>query len=157
MGLTAELPLNVDSTMIVCSRSCMRKFFLEFVYGLRPPGLSIDLHAGAAFAMALETAYKCFWGDGKSWPESLDRARAAFFLYWGDFEIPEWKRTAKTPDRVWEAVEHYFTKWPPQTDPVQPFFAADGKPTFEYTFAIPLEPTISFDPIRTNMEDREEI
>lgn len=141
MTFTPQLPLHMDSTQIVCFRSCPQKFYKEFVLGLRPPGLSIDLHAGGAFAHALDTAYRCFWGLGLPWEEALDRARAAFFMYWGDFEIPEWKRTAKTPDRMWEAVESYFHQYPPQTDEVQPYFAADGKPTFEYTFAIPLEPT----------------
>ena len=39
---------------------------------------------------------------------------------------------------MWEAIEAYFEQNPPRTDHVQPYFAADGKPTFEYTFAIPL-------------------
>lgn len=52
------LPLNVDSTMMSCFRSCPQKFFREFVQGYRPAGISIDLHAGGAFALALEEVYK---------------------------------------------------------------------------------------------------
>jgi hypothetical protein len=58
---------------------------------------------------------------------------------WGDFEIPEYKKTYKTLDRVSAAVEEYFTKYPCATDHLQPYFV-EGKPTFEFTFAIPLEP-----------------
>lgn len=140
-----DLPLHIDSTMLTCARSCMRKFELEFCHGFRPPGLSIDLHAGACFALALETTYKEVLQNGRTLDDALIRSHAAFLQSWGDFEIPEWKRTAKTFDRVWEAVEEYFRIYPPKTDHVAPYFNAKGEPTFEYTFAIPLEPAI--DPI----------
>lgn len=151
------LPAHIDSTMLTCFRSCPRKYFLEFVLGLRPPGLSIDLHAGACFATGLEVTYRGIWELGLSLPKALERAHGAFCLAWGEFEIPEYKRTAKTFDRMWEAVMDYFRVYDPKSDHIQPYFAADGKPTFEYTFAIPLEPYLTFDPIRTNMEDRDEL
>lgn len=135
----AQLPIHIDSTMIACFRSCPRKFYNEFVLGRRPPGLSIDLHAGACFATALETVYRETWLHNRPLSEALLRSQAAFWIAWADFEIPEWKRTTKTPDRVWAAVEAYFARWSPLTDPIRPYFAADGKPTFEYTFAVPLE------------------
>lgn len=131
------LPHHIDSTMISCFRSCPQKFLLEFVHGYRPVGLSVDLHAGACFASALEFVYKSVWIDSMSLPEALLKAQANFFIQWGDFEIS--KKTTKTPDRVWEAVESYFKIYPPRTEHVQPYFNADGTPTFEYTFAIPLE------------------
>jgi hypothetical protein len=136
-----SLPLHVDSTMMTCFRSCPRKYFLEFVMGYRPPGLSIDLHAGGCFAQAIETTYREIYEKGASLQEALLKAHAAFLLSWGDFQIPDYKRTSKTLDRVWQAVEEYFQNWPSQTDHIKPYIAADGKATFEYTFAIPLEPT----------------
>lgn len=157
--LEAIMPLNIDSTMITCWRSCEEKFRDEFIYGLRPPGLSIDLHAGACFATALEVTRKEFFTGGKSLPEALLRGQAAFEIAWGGFEIPEFKKTAKTKDNMWKAVEEYFAKFPPITDHLQPYIDAQGKPTFEFTFAIPLEPacnpqrlgmgsglTVSYDP-----------
>lgn len=142
--MKAEIPLHIDSTMMNCFRNCHQKWWLEFGRGLRPPGLSIDLHAGACFASALESVYKHIYIDGKEFGDALLMAQAKFFTDWGNFEIPEWKRTAKTSDRVWEAVEQYFKRWSPKTDPVQPYMTADGKPTLEYTFAIPLEPVDDF-------------
>lgn len=133
------LPVNVDSTMMNCFRSCHQKAFLEFVRGFRPTGISIDLHAGGCFATALEAIYNSLWLHHRSFPEAMLRGHAAFLGAWGDFEIPEFKRTAKTRDRVWEAVESYFVEYPPLTDIVQPY-TAEGRPTLEYTFAIPLEP-----------------
>lgn len=139
-SLHVPLPLHIDSTMITCFRSCPQKFRKEFVLGYRPPGISVDLHAGACFATGIEHTYRGFFEKGLPLRDALEFGHAAFALEWGDFQIPEFKRTAKTFDRVWEAVEGYFVKWDPRTDDVQPYFAADGKPTFEYTFAIPLEP-----------------
>lgn len=143
------LPLHIDSTMMTCFRSCPQKFYLEFVCGFRPPGISIDLHAGACFATGLEATYKALHMDKLSLPKALEKGLGAFLTAWGDFEIPEWKRTAKTADRMWEAISNpmgdeknkgYFDVYAPLTDPVQPYFDSQGHPTFEYTFAIPLEP-----------------
>ena len=124
--------------MISCFRSCPRKFYNEFVLGLRPPGMSIDLHAGGAFAHCLEVVRHEVYVNQRSLSEALLRANAAFEIYWGDFRIPEHKKTTKRPDRVWKAVEDYFNQWSPATDHIQPYFV-NGKPTFEFTFAIPLE------------------
>jgi hypothetical protein len=135
-----DLPLHIDSTMISCFRACPQKFFLEFVNGYRPKGdKSIDLHAGGCFAAAVEEVYTQVHVNKKSLDEALTIAQVRFDLEWGDFEIPAYKKTSKTWDRVWEAVQDYFRTYPPLTDHVQPYFNAEGKPTFEFTFAIPLE------------------
>lgn len=139
--LTPILPAYIDSTMMSAFRSCPRKFFNEFVLGLRPSGISIDLHAGGAFAHALEVFRKEIHLNNRSIDEALLRANAAFEIYWGDFQIPEHKKTNKRPDRVWAAVESYFQQYPPRTDHIQPYFV-DGKPTFEFTFAVPLDADI---------------
>ena len=135
-----QLPLYIDSTMRSCFIACPQKFHNEFLLGLRPPGLSVDLHAGACFSTALETVYRSVWTDQLDLDTALLRAEAAFLMAWGDFEVPSYKRTAKTRDRVWEAVESYFKTYPLLTDHVQPYFDSTGKPTYEYSSAIPLEP-----------------
>jgi hypothetical protein len=135
-----ELPLHFDSTMRTAAASCLRKFYHEFVEARRPAGLSIDLHAGACFASALEEVYRQVFNHGKDLASALLMAEAKFFQEWGDVEPPDWKRTAKTKDRVWEAIEFYFSQWSPLTDHAKPYIAADGKATLEYSFAIPLEP-----------------
>lgn len=136
--LTAILPAYIDSTMMSAFRSCPRKFFNEFILGLRPPGISVDLHAGGVFARSLEVFRNEIHINNRSIDEALLRANAAFEIAWGDFQIPEFKKTNKRPDRVWAAVESYVNTYPPRTDHIQPYFA-DGKPTFEFTFAIPLD------------------
>lgn len=139
-----ELPIHVDSTMITSARSCLRKFYDSFVLGCALPGVNIDLHAGACYAGGLEEVYLQIYRDGASFDDALIRAHARFMCEWGDVEVPVWKRTAKTKDRTWEAVEHYFTTWPPHTDTIKPYMSASGSPTIEYTFAIPLEPAERF-------------
>lgn len=139
MTLQPILQQYIDSTMLTCFRSCPKKFHNEFICGLRPPGISVDLHAGACFAKAMEVFRKEYWAGSHNIADSLMRANAAFQVEWGDFEIPEFKKTSKTRERMWEAVEAYVAKFPPTTDHITPFFVA-GKPTFEFTFAVPLEP-----------------
>jgi hypothetical protein len=140
----AIMPLNVDSTMITCARSCLEKFRLEFVYGLRPSGISVDLHAGGCFATSIEAFRRSVYEANMPQEFALKKAQAAFAVAWGDFEIPDFKKTAKTFDRTWAAVEDYVAKFPPLTDHLQPYYV-NGKPTFEFTFAIPLEPAAAHD------------
>lgn len=135
------LPIHIDSTMMNCFRSCPQKYFREFVQGYRPPGLSIDLHAGACFASATEEVRRQVYAERRPLADALLIAQARFFQEWGDVEPPDWKRTAKTKDRVWEAVESYFAHFSPLTDHVRPYTTNDGAPALEYTFALPLEPT----------------
>lgn len=130
------LPQYIDSTMISCFRSCPQKFALEFCYGLRPAAISVDLHAGACFATALEATYEAVWVEGLDLDAALQRSYRRFADAWGDFT--PLSDTPKTFDRVWEAVETYFSVWPPFTDPVQPFII-NGRPALEFSFAIPLE------------------
>lgn len=136
--MTPELPLNIDSTMISCFRSCPKKFYEEFVLGLRPSAVSIDLHAGACFASALENVYRGVYTEKLDQNRALLRAFALYMDQWGDPEIT--KDTPKSRERVWEAVEEYFRTWGVLTDPVQPYILASGEPSYEFTFAIPLEP-----------------
>ncbi len=144
------LPQYIDSTMITAFRGCRRKFYNEFVLGLRPQAVSIDLHAGGAFSTACEVFYHTFHCGVPPQPEQpgvggiragdLDGARMAAFqafnAYWGDLEAPH--GSPKTKDNVWLAFETLLREYPPATDHVQPYFV-DDKPTFEFNFAIPLE------------------
>jgi hypothetical protein len=135
--MDTSLPRYIDSTMISCFRSCPQKFYKEFVLGLRPTGLSVDLHAGGCFATAIETVGRAVFEENLDLPRAIGRGFAAFMDAWGDF-VPM-KDTPKTRDNVWRAIEEYFLRFSPRVDHIQPFLI-NGKPTYEYTFAIPLEP-----------------
>lgn len=134
-----QLPQYIDSTMLTCARSCLEKFRIEFGLGLRPPGISIDLHAGACFASATEAYRKAIFVRHCNEDEAAQLADAAFSVAWGDYQIPDYKKTAKTHDNMLRAVHEYFKRFPARTDHIQPYFF-ESHPTFEFTFALPLEP-----------------
>ena len=131
-----QLPSYIDSTMMSCFRSCRRKFYNEFILGLRPQAVSIDLHAGGAFSTALENFYREFFTGSGSFEKAKMAAFVAFNKYWGDMDAPH--NSPKTKDNMWLAVEVYLREYPPASDHVQPYFV-EGYPTFEFSFAIPLE------------------
>lgn len=135
--MTYELPSHIDSTMISTYRACPQKFFSEFCLGLRPSEISIDLHAGAVFSATIERLNREIFQNGCDTPVALARAYATFASEWGDFVIRKDKHP-KTPENMWTAVESYVATYPPRTDRVQPFFT-DSAPSFEFSFAIPLD------------------
>lgn len=134
----AELPVLIDSTMRSAFSSCPQKFFNEFILGLRPAGLSIDLHAGGVFSGSLERFYQLFWLEQLDAKTALVRTLPTFLQLWGDYEPPANKVTAKNKESIWAAIESYVATYSPRTDHVQPYIL-QGKPTFEFSFAIPLD------------------
>jgi len=136
------LPDHIDSTMLTAFASCPRKFHTEFVLGLRPPSISIDLHAGGCTAVALEVVQRGVWHEGLPFHEALLRGHGAFCVAWGDFASE--KETAKTLDNTWDCVERYFQTFPPDRDHVQPYYDSKGRSTNEFSFAIPLEPAVKY-------------
>lgn len=138
MNLVPELPIYIDSTMRSAFVQCEQKFFTEFCLGLRPSSMSIDLHAGACFASALEDTYtRIYTPEKPELSQVLQTVAGSFLSRWGDV-VPD-KDTPKTCENVWNAIEAYFENWSPLTDPVQPLYP-DPKESCEFTFAIPLEP-----------------
>lgn len=134
-----ELPTFVDSTMLTCARGCLQKFYNEFVLGLRPARVSIDLHAGGVFASTIEAVHRLVWEQELPFPEALIRAHGVFLREWGDFPTEE--KDLKNPSRMWDCVEEYFRVFPPAMDHCKPFMM-EGTVTSEFSFAIPLEPAI---------------
>lgn len=135
------LPAYIDSSMLTTFRACPMKFYHEYVLGLRA-GKSIDLHAGAVFAACLERIYRRVW-EGLDVNAALGDVELFFERIWGDPDIPLDDKgrptTNKTKDRIWDALEQYVHRWGVATDHVQPYVDADGHPTFEHSFAIPLD------------------
>jgi hypothetical protein len=138
---TTYLPQYIDNTMMVTFRGCPEKFKNEFIFGLRPADVSIDLHAGAAFSATLERFYREYWAiTNRDFDLALARSYATFTHEWGDFEILN-PNNPKTPDAMWEAVEKYLHEYPPASESCQPYLPASGgaAPSFEFSFAIPLD------------------
>lgn len=128
----------IDSTMMSAFRSCPRKFFHEFVLGLRPKTTSIHLHAGGAFAKALEVTYDKIFNHHMLLNDALKEGYFAFKNSWGEQHL-DYDEGPKSFDNMWNAVQSYFINYPPHTDHVQPYRSDDGKVTTEFSFAIPLD------------------
>lgn len=133
----ARFPEFIDSSMLSCADSCKQKFFNEYVLCITSHGRSPDLHAGGAFAYAIEHMRKFYYQERLSIAECYMQVFPMFCKYWGDFEPP--KESPKDFINMWMAVVEYFNVYPPDTDPIQPYRGEDGKLGIEYTFAIPME------------------
>ena len=134
---TYDLPQYIDSTMLSAFRSCHQKFFREYGEGLRPDETSVDLHFGAVFSATLERIYHEIFVNGLDTDSALARGYATATSEWGDFIIRK-DKSPKTFENLWSAIELYIATYPPRTDSVQPFFT-EGSPSFEFSFAIPLD------------------
>ena len=142
MTYEAILPQHIDSTMISCFRSCQTKFKYEFVYGLRPSNLSIDLHAGGVFASALEYFQRLVHEKRVYVADAVYDTIRFMIDEWKDFPTPQ--RSAKTLDNMVLAFRDYVLTYPPGTDHVQPFKNDKGETTYEFSAAVPLDPADGF-------------
>lgn len=134
---SGTFPTVIDSTIRSEYVTCPTKFYWSFSRQLGPRGGSVDLIAGGAFAKGLEVTRKSVWKDGKSFSTALSEGMAAAIGEWGAFICPDHKQQ-KNIDRVVQALEFYFQRWPIDHDPIKPYFWSPGNPAVEFTFAIPL-------------------
>lgn len=133
-----SLPEVIDSTIIAEYVSCMTKGFYSFQQQLAGIGGSADLIAGGAFAKGIEVFRRCYYGTQKLGMErSLEQAMLAAIADLGDYQFPE-NKAQKGPDRIVQALAAYVEHFPPDTDSIQPHYNADGEPSVEYKFAVPI-------------------
>lgn len=128
-----DLPILIDSTMLTCFRACPRKFYWEFVLGLRPKAMSIHLHAGGAFAYGMEQARRAHYVHGLDQEGATLAGVAAFIGYWRNEEAPE--GSPKTFFNTLNAFVSYLDSHPFFLDHIQPLLEG----SFEYSFSIPTQ------------------
>lgn len=133
-----ELPLFLDSTMVATFRACPRKFYLTYCHNLKPRGTSIHLAAGAAMAAGLNGARQAQGAslEPLTHEQLLEAAIGPFLAEWGS--CPSDPEHPKNIHNTFYALELYLERFPPFYDPIQPLRGADGRPTSEFSFAIPL-------------------
>lgn len=130
-------PLVWDNTMRSAFVTCPRKMLWEYMEHFKSPFPSIHLHAGGAWAKALETTRMAYYAEEKSPIEAKSLGFDALITEYGDFECPS--HIAKSLDRMIEAFSYYWAAFPLETDAVQPYFTKSGKPMVEFSFALPLD------------------
>lgn len=161
-------PSVIDSSMIAAFRSCPYKANLDFFQHWKPKSQSVHLHAGAAYAKALEVARTAYYlGEYHSpqvttgfddqgaqtlhvtWEidqrDPLDSAMAieaglrAMIASYGSFTCPP--DSAKSLERMCGAYEYYFTQYPLETDRAVPVTLPSGRRGIEFSFAEPIDET----------------
>lgn len=142
-----QFPQVIDSTILSCFDGCSQKFFHEYILCLAPTEVSVDLHAGGAFARAIEVARKAYWFDKLKPEAAVMQGFRAFIAQWGDFQEPEGH--AKDFINVGGALYDYFRQYPLDQDPITPYIMAGNVPAIEFSFGIPLpiRHPISGDPL----------
>jgi len=132
-----EFPVCVDNSMLTSFAACPRKFQYEYLEHFTSPYLSIHLHAGGAFARALEVARRTFYTEHQSVEDSIFAGGQALVTFWGDYE-PLDSTSPKRLERMIQGLGEYFRTYPMFTDHIQPWKDSSGVPMIEHSFAIPL-------------------
>ena len=133
-------PLVWNDSLRAAFVSCPRAAYWEFFHHFKPQGESVHLHAGKAWATALEIARTAYYGDNFSAQDAQAMGLQALIMAYGTFQPPErGSGASKSIDRLIEAFSYYFKAFPLETDPVQPHYTKDGKPMVEFNFALPID------------------
>jgi hypothetical protein len=130
-------PHVIDSSLVSAFRSCRRKGFLEYFEHWKSKGRNVHLHAGGAYAHALERARTCYYIEGLPSSECITKGLKALIEFYGDFECPS--DSAKSLERMCGAFEYYFTQYPLETDKAVPITLPGGKRGIEFSFAEPID------------------
>lgn len=137
---TPSFPKVIDSTILAAFTACPLKAYREYFLNLSSPKISIHLHAGGAFAKAVEVIRRSRWEQDLSLKECMQAGFDAFEEKWGDYQTPEFgSGKNKTFTRMFQAVEFYFEQYPLDTDPIRPYIFPDGKSGVEFSFGVPIE------------------
>lgn len=133
-------PLIWNDSLRSAFVSCPRAAYWEFFHHWKTKAPNVHLHAGKAWASALETARMAFYGENLPASTAQALGLQTLIQQYGTFEAPErGSGAAKSLDRLIEAFSYYFIAFPLATDPVQPYKRADGKPMVEFSFALPID------------------
>lgn len=139
---TPDFPLIWDNSMRSAFVECPQKMFWEYMHHFKSPYESIHLHAGKAWASALETTRRAFYERGEPWQHAIAAGLETLVREYGDFQVPEsGSGSNKSLDRLMVAFAYYWQAFPLEDDPVQPYVGKNG-PMIEFSFASPLSPDL---------------
>lgn len=143
-------PAFVDSTARKTWAACQQKWWYECIQCIGPARSNVHLIAGGTFARGLEVLRKSFYLHQRSLEQSLEDAKIAMLIEWGDYEpMFSWssdlppmgeRRVHKTLDILLEAIDFYVSQWNPETDEVRPLVRNESI-SVEFSFAAPIPGT----------------
>jgi hypothetical protein len=135
-NFTRQFPTIWDSSMVDELKSCEAKCNMSYIDEWKGKGLSVHLHAGAAFAAGLERTRKAFYVEGLSEDSAIAQGLGALVAHYGDFECPS--DSAKSCERMCGAFEFYWSNYPLTDTQNEPITLPGGKRAIEFSFAEPL-------------------
>lgn len=140
MKIKAPFPLVWNDSLRSAWVSCHRAAYWEFFEHFKTPYTNTHLHAGKAWASALETARMAYYGDKLPALDAQALGLQTLMAQYGDYQPPTFgTESNKSLDRMIEAFSYYFKAFPLESDPVQPFYTKEGKPMVEFNFALPID------------------
>jgi len=131
-----SFPEVIDSSMLAAFKACPQLFFKTYIAQWKSKTEKVDLHAGKAFAHALEKARRGFFEDGLNAEVAEARGLEAFFDAYGDFECPP--DNPKSRERMAGAYGFYMDHYPLTMNSGFPILLPGGKRAIEVSFAQPL-------------------
>ncbi len=134
--MIGQFPEVLDSSMLACFKSCPEMFRKIYIEQYKPKGLSVHLHAGAAFAKGLEVARRAFYEEGKPADNAEAEGLGALLTAYGSFDCPS--DSAKSAERMAGAYGFYFENYPLNHEDCVPVELPSGKRGIEFSFAHPL-------------------
>ena len=135
-----DFPLVWNDSLRSAFVSCPQAAYWEFFHHFKSPYPNVHLHAGKAWASALEVTRMAFYGDKLPALDAKALGLQELLNSYGDFSPPTYGSGAqKSLERMVEAFAYYFEAFPLESDPVQPYYRADGRPMVEFNFACPID------------------
>lgn len=135
-----DFPLVWNDSLRSDFVSCPRFAYWSGFQHFKSPFPNVHLHAGKAWAAALERTRLAYYGENQDAVTAQALGLEVLIKEYGDFIPPTHGSGAgKSLDRLMEAFTYYFTAFPLATDPVQPHRGPDGKPMVEFNFALPID------------------
>lgn len=126
---STSFPEVLDATILTSFLSCQRHTYFSHFLNHSVAEPSIDLHAGASFAAAVEAGRKAFYKHGN--PDYRDIALEQLWISFGNVFENVRKKDIKS---LSFALIEYFAEWPLEKSTLFPA----NELSIEHTFAIPL-------------------
>lgn len=148
-ALSATPPQVLDSSQIVCFRSCPRKFLYTYCNHLRShTGKSLPLIFGGAFASGLEHYRTARLVKTLAHKPALELAYCRAITSWGDNPSEMREKDPRTLPRCLQALDWYTKTYPIETDSLQPHThsvsTCELGVTFEFNALVELSPSLGF-------------
>lgn len=134
-----DFPHLIDSSIRGELIVCHKKGEYSAIRHLAGKTPSIHLHAGGAFASALEATRRAYYERSESIDESLRQGLQALLKFYGPIQLPPARSGDKSCDNVVRAFDSYFQRYPLDKDLLKPLILPNGQAMVEFSFAIPME------------------